>query len=312
MKKQQIFLGIATLGGYFIKRHLDKKIAIERYNGYVDAVLCESIRFLAHSAINGYNKFLEAIEWLIDKPAFGEPIKSCNKQTLSWRASKCSHLRGVHLCPTLFKKEQFGLAKVSRMLNVAELDMYKISSKNNKWWNFKKSHFRREICALSKFVSNLYELEYLCYLAHSVLMNRQEQIKSLEFSGESFSKSCELCFELYLVSKSKYNLSEYDKSTHCQAELMVKYLWQIIVILSIKDLSTQTKDEIIAFIAQMQRIHALITEDFAENDKWRESKCVEAEQILKSFGESSKNLSSFAEFNSSESARRFGHSNAIV
>ena len=316
MKKQQIFLGIATIGGYLVKRHLDKKIATERYNGYVDAVLCESIIFLAHGAINGYNKILEAIEWLLNKPTFSYSFYKSNKWTLSCRAIKCSHLRGSRLCPTLFKKEQFGLAKVSRMQNVAELDMWKISSKNNKWRDFLKNPFRHEICALSKFVSIIYDLEYLCYLLHNFLMSNQERIKWLESNGESFGKSLKW-LETYVISKSKYNLSEYDKSAHCQANLIVKYLWKIIKILAVKeiwldeicesysrvdlgesnakstkDLSAQTKGEIVVFIAQMQRIYVLITENFVENDKWHESKCIEAEKILQSFGESSKSSDS--------------------
>ena len=341
MKKTALILGVATLGGYLVKRHLDKKIATEYYDGYVDAALCEGATLLGRGAVNGFNKFLEATERWFDEPAFGDSLReTINNAILSARKKQCPHLGDSRLCPTLFRKEQFGLAKVSRMQNVAELDMFKISSENNKWEEFQNSPLEREMDALTDFINNLYDLESLCYKAHKSLIKIAEQIKSLGFSGDSLGK-----FGFYFVSDSKYDLSEYCEFADNQAKLMTKQMQKICEILeqksawldeicesygradlsakesqskvdshkssnnidsnessgesnakSTKDLSTQTKDEIkdeiIAFIAQMQQIHTLITENFVENDKWRESKCVEAEQILQSFGESSKSSDS--------------------
>ena len=329
MKKTALFLGVATIGGYLVKRHLDKKIATECYDGYVDAALCEGATLLGRGAVNGFNKFLEATERWFDEPAFGNDLReTINNAILSARKNQCPHLGDSRLCPTLFKKEQFGLAKVSRMQNVAELDMFKISSENNKWEEFQNNPLEREMDALTDFINNLYDLETLCYKAHKSLIKIAEQIKSLEFSGESYDDLLGK-FGFYFVSDSKYDLSEYCEFADNQAKLMTKQMQKIYEFLeskekwideicesfgkadlsesqsnadsnefssnadsnessgeTAKDLSAQTKGEIIAFIAQMQKIHALITEDFAENDKWCESKCIEAEQILQSFGES--------------------------
>ena len=323
MKKTALILGVAAIGGYLVKRHLDKKIATECYDGYVDAALCEGAPLLGRGAVNGFNKFLEATERWFDEPAFGNDLReTINNAILSARKNQCPHLDDSRLCPTLFKKEQFGLAKVSRMQNVAELDMFKISSENNKWEEFQNNPLEREMDALTDFINNLYDLESLCYKAHKSLIKIAEQIKSLEFNGESFGDLLGK-FGFYFVSDSKYDLSEYCEFADNQAKLMTNHLQKIYEILEAKEkwideicesfgkadsnessnsvdsnesqskadsnesngksnakLSTQTKDKIIAFIAQMQRIYALITENFVENDKWRESKCVEAEKIL--------------------------------
>ena len=330
MKKTAIFLGVATIGGYLVKRHLDKKIATEYYDGYVDAALCEGATLLGRGAVNGFNKFLEATERWFDEPAFGDSLReTINNAILSARKKQCPHLGDSRLCPTLFRKEQFGLAKVSRMQNVADLDMFKISSENNKWEEFQNNPLEREMDALTDFINNLYDLETLCYKAHKTLIKIAEQIKSLGFSGDSLGE-----FGFYFVSDSKYDLSEYCEFADNQAKLISNHLQKIYEILeqksawldkicesygkvdsnesngeSAKDLSAQTKGEIIALIAQMQKIHTLITEDFVENDEWRESKCVEAEKILQSFGESNKssdNLSKLHESDLSESNADLG------
>ena len=361
MKKTALFLGVATIGGYLVKRHLDKKIATECYDGYVDAALCEGATLLGRGAVNGFNKFLETTERWFDEPAFGNDLReTINNAILSARTKQCPHLGDSRLCPTLFKKEQFGLAKVSRMQNVAELDMFKIGSENNKWEEFQNNPLEREMDALTDFINNLYDLESLCYKAHKSLIKIAEQIKSLEFSGESYDDLLGK-FSFYFVSDSKYDLRKYCEFADNQAKLMSNHLQKIHEILetkekwideicesyskadssesqskadsresqsnadsnesqsnadlsessgeSAKDLSTQTKDEIIAFIAQMQQIHTLITEDFVENDKWRESKCAEAEKILQSFGESiesSDNLSKLRESDLCESNADLG------
>lgn len=60
--EKTLIFGVATLGGYLVKRHLDKRIADSDYlySGYVDVALGDGARFLANGAIKGCNKFLRA------------------------------------------------------------------------------------------------------------------------------------------------------------------------------------------------------------------------------------------------------------
>ena len=168
-------------------------------------------------------------------------------------------------------------------------------------------------------ISTLHELQILmmakCHKIHKSLIDLERKIKSLKSFG-NFGESLDrlqfdkIDFAKCGLIKLTQNV-EYCARFIAQVALMTNHLQKICEILdkksawiseicesfsnadsnessgeSTKDLSMQTKDEIIAFIAQMQRIHTLITEDFVENDKWCESKCVEAEKILQSFGES--------------------------
>lgn len=232
MKQTALILGVATLGGYFVKRYLDNIRAMQNASTLHELQIFMMVRCykISKSLIDLERK----IKWL---ESFGDFGKS---------------------------------------LDMAQFD---------------KTDFAK--CGLIKLNQNA---EYHArFIAQTALMTKHLQ-KICEILDTKEKWIDELCksYSNADLNESQNNADSNESSGESN------------------ELSTQTKDEIIAFIAQMQRIHALITEDFAENDKWRESKCVEAEQILKSFGESSKNLSSFAEFNSSESARRFGHSNAIV
>lgn len=161
MMKKTLILGVVTLGGYLVKRHLDKRLADDNYlySGYVDAALGEGASFLANGAINGCNKFLEATERWIDEPAFGDSVyESANNAILAIRTKQCPHLGKSRLCPTLFRAEQFGLAKVSRLKNIVEMDIFAPKLNSDKAKEDEYYDLQRDMDKLSDFINEVYAL----------------------------------------------------------------------------------------------------------------------------------------------------------
>lgn len=317
MMKKTLIFGVVTLGGYLVKRHLDKRLADDNYlySGYVDAALGEGVSFLANGAINGCNKFLEATERWIDEPAFGDSVyESVNNATLALRARQCPHLGKSRLCPTLFRAEQFGLAKVSRLKNIVEMDMFAPKLNSDEAKEREYYDLQRDMDKLSDFINKVYELESSCFAVQKILANLVDKIGAL---GD-FGKSLEL-LKGYLIYDEKYDLSVYDENANPQE--ISECLEQIRAVLeqksawidgicdsskadsgessesvgescesdsgesksresSGKSLSVQTKSEIVAFVEIMKAIHTLITGDFVGESKWQNDKLIEAQNAL--------------------------------
>ena len=212
MMKKTLILGVVTLGGYLVKRHLDKRLADDNYlySGYVDAALGEGVSFLANGAINGCNKFLEATERWIDEPAFGDSVyESANNAILAIRAKQCPHLGKSRLCPTLFRAEQFGLAKVSRLKNIVEMDIFAPKLNSDEAKEDEYYDLQRDMDKLSDFINEVYTLESSCFAVQKILANLVDKISAL---GD-FGKSLEL-LKCYLVYDEKYDLSVYDENAN--------------------------------------------------------------------------------------------------
>ncbi len=305
MMKKTLILGVATLGGYLVKRHLDKRLADSDYlySGYVDAALGEGVSFLANGAMNGCNKFLEATERWIDEPAFGDSVyESVNNATLAIRAGLCPHLGKSRLCPTLFRAEQFGLAKVSRLKNIVEMDIFAPKLNGDEAKEREYDDLQRDMDRLSDFINEVYALESSCLKVQKILANLVDKISALGDFGKAFE-----LLKCYLVYDEKYDLSDYDESVNPQA--VREIIEQICVALeqksawiegicdsresselhesdsgesreSSKSLPAQTKSKIDAFVEIMKSIHALITEDFVSESKWRDDKLTEAQNLL--------------------------------
>ncbi len=304
MMKKTLILGVATLGGYLVKRHLDKRLADSDYcySGYVDAALGEGVSFLANGAINGCNKFLEATERWIDEPAFGDSVyESVNNATLAIRAGLCPHLGKSRLCPTLFRAEQFGLAKVSRLKNIVDMDIFapKLTSDEAKEREY--YDLDRDMDRLRDFINEVYALESSCFEVQKILANLVDKISALGDFGKAFE-----LLKCYLVYDEKYDLSDYDENANPQA--VREIIEQIRTALeqksawiegicdsrefskspesdssesdSGKSLPAQTKSKIDALVEIMKSIHALITEDFVSESKWRDDKLTQAQNVL--------------------------------
>lgn len=212
MMKKTLILGVVTLGGYLVKRHLDKRLADDNYlySGYVDAALGEGVSFLANGAMNGCNKFLEATERWIDEPAFGDSVyESANNAILALRTKQCPHLGKSRLCPTLFRAEQFGLAKVSRLKNIVEMDIFAPRLNSDKAKEDEYYDLQRDMDKLSDFINEVYALESSCFAVQKILANLVDKISAL---GD-FGKSLEL-LKCYLVYDEKYDLSVYDENAN--------------------------------------------------------------------------------------------------
>ncbi len=317
MMKKTLIFGVVTLGGYLVKRHLDKRLADDNYlySGYVDAALGEGVSFLANGVINGCNKFLEATERWIDEPAFGDSVyESVNNATLALRTRQCPHLGKSRLCPTLFRAEQFGLAKVSRLKNIVEMDMFAPKLNSDEAKEREYYDLQRDMDKLSDFINKVYELESSCFAVQKILANLVDKIGAL---GD-FGKSLEL-LKGYLIYDEKYDLSVYDENANPQeigecleqirAVLEQKSAWIDSICDSSKaksgescesigescesdsgesnshessgkSLSAQTKSEIVAFVEIMKAIHALITENFVCETKFNYDKLVEAKNVI--------------------------------
>lgn len=317
MMKKTLILGVVTLGGYLVKRHLDKRLADSDYfySGYVDAALGEGASFLANSARNGCNKFLEATERWFDEPAFVDGVlDSANNAILAIRARQCPHLGKSRLCPTLFRAEQFGLAKASRLYNDMLTDIIACKIKYDEAKEDEYYDLQRDMDKLTDFINKVYELESSCFAVQKILANLVDKIGAL---GD-FGKSLEL-LKGYLVYDEKYDLSIYDENANPQeisecleqirAVLEQKSAWIDSICDSSKaksgessesmgesresdsceskspkssgkSLSVQTKSEITAFVEIMKAIHTLITGDFVGESKWCNDKLLEAQNAL--------------------------------
>ncbi len=296
MKKTLLLGATAALGGYLVKRHLDKRLADSNYlySGYVDAALGEGVSFLANGAMNCCNKFLEATERWIDKPAFGDSVyESVNDATLAIRAGQCPHLGESRLCPTLFRAEQFGLAKVSRLKNIVEMDIFAPKLNGDEAKEREYYDLDRDMDRLRDFINEVYALESSCLKVQKILANLIDKIRALGDFGKAFE-----LLKCYLVYDEKYDLSDYDESSNPQA--MREIIEQIRTALeqksawiegicdsrktdsgeSSESLPAQTKSKLDAFIETMKTIHALITEDFVSENKWRDDKLTEAQNLL--------------------------------
>lgn len=317
MMKKTLILGVVTLGGYLVKRHLDKRLADDNYlySGYVDAALNEGVSFLANGAINGCNKFLEATERWIDEPAFGDSVlENVNNLILTLRARQCPHLGKSRLCPTLFRAEQFGLAKASRLKNIVEMDIFAPKLNSDEAKKDEYYDLQRDMDKLGDFINKVYALESSCFAVQKILANLVDKIGAL---GD-FGKSLEL-LKGYLVYDEKYDLSVYDENANPQE--ISECLEQIRAVLeqksawidsiceshksdsgesrefvsescesdscesnshesSSKSLSAQTKSEIVALVEIMKAIHTLITGDFVGESKWQNDKLIEAQNAL--------------------------------
>ena len=290
MMKKTLLFGAAALGGYLVKRHLDKRLADSNYlySGYVDAALGEGASFLANGAINGCNKVLEATERWIDEPAFGDSVyESANNATLAIRARQCPHLGKNRLCPTLFRAEQFGLAKVSRLKNVIDLDMFAPKLKGDEATECEYDYLVRDVDKLSDFINKVYDLEASCFATHKALANLVDKMSA--FSDKSLES-----LKSYKVCDAKYDLSKYDKNANPQAisecveqiceALEQKSAWIDEVRLESGDFKKSS--EISALVETMKAVYVLITEDFvSEGDfmsesKWRSDKLLEAQNLL--------------------------------
>ena len=172
-----------------------------------------------------------------------------------------------------------------------------------RYWDKKKegkTQFERHTIFMVQF----YHLEASCAETHKVLANLAEKICALGDFGESLE-----LLKSYSMSNEKYGLRDFivlgkneeHKDTFItQAGIMIECLSAIRMNLiykkewldeiaqslgksresSGKSLSAQTKSEIVALVEIMQKIYALITEDFVRETKFRYDKLVEAKNVI--------------------------------
>ena len=186
-----------------------------------------------------------------------------------------------------------------------------------RYWDKKKAEVEKEkekgkvdvlyrvesdiICFLMQF----YGLERYCVHTHKDLVNLADKISALGDFGDSLE-----LFKTYFSYEEKYDLfhfivrgedEEYQTSFANQARIMIECLSAIRMNLIYKkewldeiaqslgksresksheSLSEQTKSEITALVEIMQKIYALITEDFVCETKFRYDKLVEAKNVI--------------------------------